>query len=260
MPTPLILCYHAIGSHWTSSLAVPEETLDRQLSLLRRRGYVGLTFAEAERRRLSETVPERTVVVTFDDGFASVLLAAPVLEAAGFPATVFVPTRFVDTGEPLSFAQAHGLADGAHTEALRPLSWEELADLRDRDWEVGSHTVTHPRLTTLDDNALREELELSREAIQRRLGACTTVAYPYGHADARVAAAAERAGYLAACTLTATHRIDERFLRARVGLYPFDTGLRFRAKVSPVLRRLRRTALADLAGRARVYLNSSEHK
>jgi peptidoglycan/xylan/chitin deacetylase (PgdA/CDA1 family) len=251
MPPPLILCYHAVGSALPSDLSVPVETLELQISLLRRRGYVGLTFAEAERRRLARTPRGRTVVVTFDDGFASILLAQPILEAAGFPATVFVPTHFIDTESALSFAHDDSGAGGPNAEKLRPLTWSQLAQLRDAGWEVGSHTVNHLRLPELDDADLALELEASRETIEDRLGGCETIAYPYGLADARVGAAASRAGYLAGCTLFAGHRIDERFRRARVGLYPFDTGLRLRAKLSPALRSARRTPLADLAQGAR---------
>lgn len=252
-PFPLILCYHAVGSALPSGLSVPVETLDRQLSLLRRRGYVGLTFAESEQRRLARTLDKRTVVVTFDDGFASTLLAKPVLEEAGFPATVFVPTHFIDTGGPLSYA-ARNTPELSYEDELRPLTWEQLGRLRDGGWEIGSHTVNHSRLPELSDADLVHELEVSRSTIEQRFGRCETIAYPYGLADARVAVAAQRVGYLAGCTLTAGHRVDERFRRARVGLYPFDTGLRLRAKFSPTFRSVRRTRLAGLAQFARAHV------
>jgi peptidoglycan/xylan/chitin deacetylase (PgdA/CDA1 family) len=227
------------------------ETIELQLSVLRRRGYVGLTFEEAERRRLARTLEKRTVVVTFDDGFASTLLAKPVLDDAGFPATVFVPTHFIDSRSPLTYAVGNAAGDERYEEDLRPLTWDQLADLRNGGWEIGSHAVNHPRLPDLNHDDLIRELEMSRRTIEERLGQCATVAYPYGLADARVAAAAEHAGYLAGCTLTADHRVDERFRRPRVGLYPFDTGLRLRAKFSPALRSVRRTRLAGLAQGAR---------
>jgi peptidoglycan/xylan/chitin deacetylase (PgdA/CDA1 family) len=255
LPHPLIICYHAVSSTWPSFLAVSEEVIERHVSLLRRRAYVGLTFADAERRVRAGTLKERTVVITFDDGFASTLAAKPILDAADFPATVYVPTNFVDKGDLLSYAQPDG--KGSYTDELRPLTWEELAALRDAGWEIGSHTVTHPRLPELDDADLSSELKASRDVIRERLGRCDTVAYPYGLADARVSAAARRAGYLAGCTLTASHRIDEQFRRPRVGLYSSDTGLRFRAKLSPAMAALRRTALADIADSIRSRLTGS---
>ena len=52
---------------WSKTLAISEQALRAQVSLLRGRGYVGLTVAEAERRRQDGTLPPRTAVVTFDD-------------------------------------------------------------------------------------------------------------------------------------------------------------------------------------------------
>jgi peptidoglycan/xylan/chitin deacetylase (PgdA/CDA1 family) len=242
---PLILCYHAVSSVWRTQLAVAETQLAGQLAALRRRGYVGLTFAESERARLAGRLPKRTAVVTFDDGFASTSRARPALEEAGFPATVFVVTDFVESGDALSFIPNGSGAQAA--DELAPLGWSELAELLELGWEVGSHTVTHPRLPDIDSRELQRELELSRETIERRLGSCETLAYPYGAADERVAAAAAEAGYLAACTLTGAHRVDERFRRSRVGIYRNDAGLRGRAKLSPVGQALRRTGLAELA-------------
>jgi peptidoglycan/xylan/chitin deacetylase (PgdA/CDA1 family) len=243
---PLILCYHAVSSAWPSALAIAEEVLEHHVQFLRERAYQALTLSDAERRRHERTLAKRSVVITFDDAFASTLAAKPILDSAGFPATVFVPTGFIDSDRLLSYAEVADV-DARYAQELRALTWEELAELRDSGWEIGSHTVSHPRLTELDDASLFHELEESRNEIRKRLGDCGSVAYPYGLADARVAAAARRAGYIAGCTLTASHRIDERFRRPRVGLYPPDTGLRFRAKLSPALRTLRRTALADFA-------------
>ena len=139
---PLFLAYHAVGT-WSPALAIPEAVLRAQLSFLRRRGYVGLTAAEAERRQQDGTLPPRTVVVTFDDGFRSVLRARAILDDVGFPATVFAVTSFVESGEPLRWP---GLEQSEES-----LGWSELARLREAGWEVGSHTATHPLLPDLDD-------------------------------------------------------------------------------------------------------------
>lgn len=235
---PLLLAYHAIGS-WSSSLAIPEPALRAQLSLLRRRGYVGLTAAEAERRRQEGTLPARAVVVTFDDGFQSVLRAKPILEELEFPATVFVVTSFVDSGKPLRWP---GLEESEES-----LSWSELELLREAGWEVGSHTATHPLLPDLDDAELERELADSRETIQTRLGSCETLSYPYGRADERTAAAAARAGYLAAFTLRRAHRPDEPLHRPRLGLRAVDLGLRLRLRLSTGAALARRSRAAAAA-------------
>jgi peptidoglycan/xylan/chitin deacetylase (PgdA/CDA1 family) len=238
---PLILCYHAVASGWSGSSAVSEDVLATQLGLLARRGYVGLTFAECERRRSEGVLPTRSVVVTFDDGYASVLRAKPILEALRFPATVFVVTQFVDSEEPLTWP---GIGHWLHTEyahEMRSLTWGELETLQNGGWEVGSHTVTHRALTTLGAGDLERELLESRHAIETRIGSCVTLAYPYGVADERVASFVENSGYLAACSLSLSHRVNDRYRRARVGLYDHDRGWRLQTKITPVGRWLRTT-------------------
>ena len=247
---PLMLAYHATSSAWSSPLAISEDALDHHAAHLRRRGYEGLTFAEAERRRRAGTLGQRTVVFTFDDGYASTLRAADALARHDYPGTVFVVTRFAESGEPLSWEGIeHELAGGGAE--LDPLGWDELAGLVDRGWEVGSHTVTHPLLTALSAAELEHELVESRRAVAARLGGCSTIAYPYGQADGRVAAAAAAAGYDAACTLTGAHVADEPYLRPRVNMTGADTGRRLAFKVSPTGVGLRRSAAARTVRRLR---------
>ena len=187
------------------------------------------------------------MVVTFDDGYASTMRAIPALEEAGFPGTVFVVTDFVDSGAPLAWA---GILEWQRQETiheLSPLCWEDAASLVERGWEVGSHTASHPLLTRVDDATLRDELVRSRAAIEDHLGTCTSVAYPYGQADARVAEAARTAGYEVACMLTFAHIADEPLRRPRVGLGMRDHGVRLAAQVSSIGQAGRRSAPARLA-------------
>jgi peptidoglycan/xylan/chitin deacetylase (PgdA/CDA1 family) len=248
---PLILAYHAVSSTWDSPLAVTEEALARHAAHVRALGYEGLTLVEAERRRATRTLPARTVVFTFDDAYCSTLRAADILAAYGYPGTVFTVTSFADSGAPLSWNGIRHELTAETAAHLTPLSWDELAGLRDRGWEIGSHTVTHALLTLADDARLTAELADARGAIAARLGTCDTIAYPYGVADDRVAVAAERAGYLAACTLTGAHVADGPYFRPRVGMGSADTGLRLRAKVSPLGVALRRTPVAHTVRRLR---------
>jgi peptidoglycan/xylan/chitin deacetylase (PgdA/CDA1 family) len=252
---PLILCYHAISEGWKHRLAVEGAELAGHLTLLRDRGYDGLTFAEAERRRQAGTLAPQSVVVTFDDGFASLLRALPVLAAVGWPATVFVVTRFVESGDPLAWP---GL-DPPPGES-RPLGWEGLERLVAAGWEIGSHTVDHPLLTRLDDDQLDAQLFVSKQELEKRLGSCETLAYPYGLADRRVAARAQRAGYLAACTSTHTHRVDEAHRRPRVSIARGDSGLRLAAKLSPAYLTVRRTLIGDLVDRIRLVVDPSRER
>lgn len=216
-----------------------------QLSLLKQRGYVGLTFRDQEQRRNAGSLPKRSVVVTFDDGYASTLRAKPILDAFGYPGTVFPVLSFVESGEPLCWPGIEEWRHSDHVEELRPLTWQQLEELVSAGWEVGSHTVGHPRLPSLLDDELESELHQSRARLAAKLGSCETIAYPYGEADERVAGAAAAAGYLAGCTLTRFHLVDEALRRPRIGLFASDTGARLRAKLSRASETLRRSATAS---------------
>ena len=245
---PLIVAYHAVSNSWSSPLAVRPAALDHQLAHLRRHGYVGLTFAESERRRQAGTLPDRSVVITFDDGYRSTLAAADILAAHGYPGTVFVVTGFVASGGVLEWPGIQADRGNPRSEEeLRSLTWEELERLVDRGWEVGSHTVSHALLSEVSAQRLERELTDSKDAIATRLGSCETVSYPYGREDATVAHASQAAGYLAGCTLKGVPSADGPHLRPRVGLGSRQRGLRLRFTVSPLGLRARRTALARAA-------------
>jgi peptidoglycan/xylan/chitin deacetylase (PgdA/CDA1 family) len=238
----LVLGYHGVSVSWTSDISVTPAELERQLASLVRRGYRGAGFHEATRNPPAR----RTLVVSFDDAYRSVLeLALPILERLGLPGTVFVPTRFASGGQLASWPGVDVYLDGPDANELAVMSWAELAGLRERGWEIGSHTRSHPHLTQLGDDELRDELAGSREDCEHGLGVrCHSVAFPYGDTDARVIAASAAAGYGAAAGLprfTRVHRQDVMNW-PRVGVFYGDGPMRFLLRVSPTSRRLRALA------------------
>jgi peptidoglycan/xylan/chitin deacetylase (PgdA/CDA1 family) len=240
MSDVLVLCYHAVSERFPAALSVTPEAFERQLRLLSRAGYRGATFEDAVQARSG-----RTVAITFDDAYLSVLeLAKPLLDDVGFRATVYAPTAYLDSPErPLSWDGIEQWIGGEHEHELLPMSWDQLGGLAEAGWEIGSHTCTHPHLTRVDDEALRTELVESRAAVERRLGKCTTLAYPYGDHDGRVVEAAAAAGYAAAGTLPARLHRERALAWPRVGVYHGDDERRFRLKVSRAMRRLRGSRL-----------------
>jgi peptidoglycan/xylan/chitin deacetylase (PgdA/CDA1 family) len=237
MADVLVLCYHAVSERFPAALSVTPAAFERQLALLSRAGYRGATFQEAVGARSG-----RVAAVTFDDAYLSVLeLAKPMLDEVGFPATVYAPTAYLDTPQrPLRWDGIEQWHGGEHERELLPLSWDQLGELAEAGWEVGSHTRTHPHLTQIDDEALRGELVESRATVEERMGRpCATLAYPYGDYDERVVQAAGAAGYAAAGTLPARLHSERPLAWPRVGIYHGDDERRFRMKVSRVMRRLR---------------------
>lgn len=240
----IVLGYHAVSDGWPSVLAVSIEDFERQVSALLDRGYRGVTFYDAVH---GDSAGKR-FAVTFDDSYLSLLHnALPVLERLGVPATVFVPTDFAGSEEPMRWEGIEEWSDGPYASELLPMSWGQLAQLRAAGWEIGSHTCGHPHLPRLGDEGLDAELARSKEACERHLGeACRTLAYPYGDHDRRVVEAAGRAGYEAACTLTPRLHEASPLRWPRVGIFPADgDGWRFKVKVSPTARALRASFVWD---------------
>jgi peptidoglycan/xylan/chitin deacetylase (PgdA/CDA1 family) len=250
----LVLCYHAVDETWPADLSITPAAFERQLDFLLDREFEFTTFARA----VASPPARRTVAITFDDAFRSVLERAfPLLQERQLAATVFVPTAFVDAGRPASWDGVARWLGTEHENKMLPLAQAELLDLADAGWEIGSHTCTHPRLTQLDDRELTWELTASRQRCGELLGRpCLTLAYPYGDFDERVRRAAKTAGYQAACTLPTRFRTAVPLAWPRVGIWHDDSDRRFALKVSPTLRRARRSPLWDVLDRGRLTTRS----
>jgi peptidoglycan/xylan/chitin deacetylase (PgdA/CDA1 family) len=231
----LVLCYHALSDDWDAALSTTPAAFRSQLTALVERGWSGATFTEA----VVDPPARRTLAVTFDDAFDSVRTrAAPILAELGLPATVFVPTNW--PGRELMHWPEIGRWIGTRFEdELAPMSWDDLRSLSASGWEIGAHTCSHPRLPEIDDGRIRQELEESRTVCEREIGRpCRSIAYPFGAADDRVRAAAQRAGYDVAAGLSPGAWVArDRFDWPRVGVWHGESQWRFLMKVStPVLR------------------------
>ena len=139
---------------------------------------------------------------SWDDGHLLDLRVAGMLEHYGFTGTFYV-CRDGQAGGKLNAKQIRLLAE---------------------HHEIGAHTLTHPSLPTVDDAALKAEIDGSKEWLEDILGTSVTMfAYPYGHHDARVKAAVKRAGFKGARTTEdLLWRTDDPFrLSTSVQVHPF---------------------------------------
>lgn len=196
----VFLCYHSVAPAGPRYLTIDAELFERQLALLRRRGYrSGDLSSLAE--LAAGSAGGRQVFLTFDDGFRDNReTVLPLLREYGFGAFVFVLPPLLESGGRFEWPEVREDL-GRHPQTMRSVTWPMLEEMREEGFEVGSHTLTHPHLPKLGPERLREELSASRAAIRDRLGSCDTIAYPFGEWSPGVAAAARECGYRFAFTL-----------------------------------------------------------
>lgn len=186
-----VLMYHAIAEDpapATRRLSVAPDMFAAQLGLLRRLGCTTLTFGElASAVREGRSLPDRTVVLTFDDGYADFCTTAlRLLTRYGCRATVFVTTGWIDD------AGKHR----AGTPLDRMMCWSQIDEVAAAGVEVGAHSHSHAELDQLPDVALGCELVTSRVLLADRLDRdIPSLAYPYGYSSPRVREAVCAAGY-----------------------------------------------------------------
>ena len=151
-------------------------------------GATTLTVSDFLAARAGGTLPERPVLVTFDDGYRDTLTAAaPALAERGMVATTYVTTGVVDVASPGGDPM---------------LTWAQIDELAAMGHEIGAHSHTHPQLDTLPLRAVRHEVAGSRARLQDRTGLpIASFAYPHGYSDARVRRVVREAGFTSACSV-----------------------------------------------------------
>ncbi|MCC6490776.1 MAG: polysaccharide deacetylase family protein [Candidatus Hydrogenedentes bacterium] len=238
-----ILTYHSVGTRGHEMNITPE-CFREQMEWLAAECTV-LTLEEAARGRAG-------VAVTFDDGYRDNLIkAAPILHGLGIPATLFAVA-----GRLGAF-----LDHDVQREDARLMSWDELREFASRGFGVGGHSMTHARLSTLDEAGQRAEIAGSLERLRDELQCpVLSFAYPYGTAadyDEVSLRLVKESGCLFACSNRyGVNRPTnlETFALRRIWIDQSDTFPVFRAKVLGRLDLL--SALESSAGlRVRRWLN-----
>jgi len=182
-----ILCYHRFAENCKSSNCMPAHVFEKQMRYLKENNYRVISLRDIyDFLQYRCSLPERSVVITIDDGYRSAYdIAYPILNEFGFTATLFIYTNYV------------GISEGA-------ITWHQVREMKRRGFEVGGHTVTHCDLTKAkegeDDQAylerIRKELIVSKQIIDKELKQDTVyLAYPYSNYNQRVLPIAEEAGY-----------------------------------------------------------------
>ena len=169
----VILVYHHIDTATPTSTSVTPERFSIHLDLLAAGGYRVIPLADmVEALRTGKALPDRAVVLTFDDAYRSVYTEAfPRLRHRGWPFTVFVDTDAVD---------------GRHANTM---SWNQLREIAAGGATVGNHSRTHDHLVRRRNGETREhwfrrvkdDILWAQRRLETELAAPLDVfAYPYG--------------------------------------------------------------------------------
>jgi len=181
--------------------------------------------------KLRVPFPERSLVITFDDGYQSVYEEAlPVLEQYGMCATVFLTVG--DGGKTGSASRLPSL----HGRSM--LSWREIAELRSAGFSFGAHTLTHVDLTQAPLDQVESEIRQSKRIIEDTLGIpVVSFAYPYGRFDQRSLAVA-RQHFACACSdkLALVGRDSDPHTLERVDVYYLRSDRLFDLVDTPLFR------------------------
>lgn len=212
-----ILLYHSIAADASAQFrkwVVAPHDFSTQMSYLHENGFTPVTVTRLARAMSNHRVPlpDRPVVISFDDGFDDFYSQAfPILDHYGFTATLYVITGYV--GGSSQWLQSLGEAGRGM------LTWEQIAALDAAGVEIGAHSQTHPQLDTLEPGVARDQILGSKLVLEQQLGKrVASFAYPNGYYSPTVRNIVHQAGFLSACGVkhAMSSMQDDRFALARI--------------------------------------------
>jgi peptidoglycan/xylan/chitin deacetylase (PgdA/CDA1 family) len=160
------------------------------------RDHTFLAYGDSVERIWSGQIDRPYLAISFDDGLASCLRAGRILTEHGISACFFVVVGMV--GERDRERVARFCRERLAMPPTAFLDWDEIEELRALGHEIGSHTMTHARLSELDESSLAAELDEPHRVLTEHTGSAPHFAWPYGHfSDAfpGVTARARQAGF-----------------------------------------------------------------
>ncbi len=218
-----ILMYHHVrpidfktSNHFVSELTLPPSEFEQQLRYLQSRGIATVSMEDLYLYLQGrEDLPQRSVILTFDDGYAdNYLYALPLLRRYGDRGTFFIATGLTGRSDYMS--------------------WADLKELVAAGMEIGGHTIGHVDLAVTPAPLRDRELVESKRALEDHLGvSVTALSYPGGAFNAGAEAAARKAGYVIAVTTRygAAHDRTKIMELSRVRVSGTDTLPSFRWKI-----------------------------
>ncbi len=185
----VILQYHHVSETLPAVTSVSANTFTKHLSYLKEHNFNVIALNELiSAIQQGKTLPEKTVAITFDDGYNNNYeQAAPILEKFGYPYTIFVNPTLIDEGK--------GYVMG----------WDKLKELAGKGALIANHTAQHDYLhIKLKDESdaqwqarIKQDILHSQQRIKEEIGHdYKYLAYPYGEFNNKLQALVEELGFI----------------------------------------------------------------
>jgi peptidoglycan/xylan/chitin deacetylase (PgdA/CDA1 family) len=187
-----ILVYHNFSTKGSDQTAVGQDDFEAQMKYLKQNGYHVVSMDQLlDFINYKEQLPEKSIVITFDDAWRSIFdIALPILIKYGFTATFFIYTDFIGGG--------------------KAMTWKQIETLSKIGFDIQCQTKTHRNLAVLKKNesfkeyfrSIEMEISYPKKLIKKKLDIdCKYLAYPYGETNNLVVALLKKYGYQAAFTI-----------------------------------------------------------
>ncbi len=181
---PAVLGYHELKPIPLNEFDTTPEAFASQLDWLKDNGYETLSLEEfISYLKKDEGFPEKSVLITFDDGYNGIYYYAfPELKKRGMKAAFFITASTIG---------------GIKGTKYPHITYEQLAEMAaDGNMSIGSHTISHLRLTELSSDALKIEVSKSKQILENFTGRkIQAIAYPEAYYNGAVIDAVKEAGY-----------------------------------------------------------------
>ena len=214
--TPIFM-YHSLDKNNVSNCtAVERDIFYEQMRQIEKLGYKVIGLEKyCKLLKDGKSIPKKSVILTFDDGYKDNLEAIKILEEFNYPATIFI--IYDNTGK-----------NGYLSEKDINLF------LKESKVTIGSHTLTHAYLPNLKLLDMKKELAGSKQDLFALFNQnINTIAYPVGAFNKTVLEEADNSGYLCACaTNRGFSKSLDRFALRRIKITNNDLGIRLKAKLS----------------------------
>ena len=185
----VVLQYHHISETMPDATSVSLKTFKQHMQALRQGKFHVWPLAKLVNHVLAgKTVPDKTVAITFDDGYQSILAAIPILKKNNYPFTIFVNCQEASGKKSIY------------------LSWAQLSSLVNHRATIANHGMTHDHMIRMrpreSPNQWRQRLRIEMVSCQKEIVHKTgeknsLFAYPYGESNQTVQRIIKELGWMA---------------------------------------------------------------